>query len=185
MYLPAWGASRCRRPTQREAVGDRVNTKPLDPGHRPAPQAPLMLVNPSSSAKSARRAWHAQRPPFCRSPPGMKMGSDSPGQLMPFPCKSRSGRVINGDEFELPSREEIRRRGCDQPSTMALPRRHMAKDHGTREEGKSFHSMIIFSRFVASKQPRTGEHRMQACSGPAAMVNRAYQHSQFLHKHCT
>jgi hypothetical protein len=93
VYLPAWGASRCRHPTPRGAVGDRVNDKPVNPGHLPAPHAPSTLVNPSSPAKSARRAWHALRPPFCCSPPGMKMGSDSPGQLVPFPYKPRSGRA--------------------------------------------------------------------------------------------
>jgi hypothetical protein len=113
IYLPAWGASRCRHSTPREAAEDRVNDKPVYPGHPPAPHAPSMLVNPSSPAKSARRAWHALRPPLCCSPPGMKMGSDSPGQLMPFPYKPRSGRVINGDEPELSSGREIRRRGCN------------------------------------------------------------------------
>ncbi len=132
MYLPVWGASRCRHPTPRGAVGDRVDVKPFNPGHRPAPHAPSMLVNPSSPA---RRAWHALRPPLCCSPPGMKMGSDSPGQIMPFPYKPRSGRVMNGDAPELSSGKEIRRRGCNQPST-GSPRRHKAKDHGTREEGK-------------------------------------------------
>jgi hypothetical protein len=32
---------------------------------------------------------------------------------MPFPYKPRSGRVINGDEPELSSGREIRRRGCN------------------------------------------------------------------------
>ncbi len=41
------------------------------------------------------------------------MGSDSPGQLMPFPYKPRSGRVINGDESELSSGMKTRRRGCN------------------------------------------------------------------------
>ncbi len=47
--------------TPREAAEDRVNDKPVYPGHPPAPHAPSTLVNPSSPAKSARRAWHAPK----------------------------------------------------------------------------------------------------------------------------
>ena len=74
------------------------------------------------------------------------MGSDSPGQLMPYPYKLHSGRVINGNEPELSSGKEILRRGCNQLSS-ASPWRHKAKDHGTREEGKSF-IIIIFHSII-------------------------------------
>ena len=61
----------------------------------------------------AFQEYNKEKNPLCCSPPGMKMGSDSLGQLMSFPYKPRSGRVINGDEPELSSGMEIRRRGCN------------------------------------------------------------------------
>ncbi len=140
---PSMGSQQVQAPYPQGAVGDRVNDKPVNLGHRPAPHGPSMLVNPSSPAKSARRAWHAL-PPFCCSQPGMKMESEPPGQLMPFPYKPHSGRVINGDEPELSSWKEVQHSGCNQ-LTSALPRRHMANDHWTHEEGKSSSEGSIFA----------------------------------------
>ena len=149
IYLPAWGANRCRHSAPRGAAGDRVNDKPVYPGHPPAPHAPWTLVNPSSPAKSARRAWHALRPPFCCSPPGMKLGSDSPGQLMPFPYKPRSGRVINGDEPELSSGKEIRRHGCNQLQHHCATRQ-WSRDTRRREKFKPIYLNVTMEDIKAN-----------------------------------
>jgi hypothetical protein len=82
--------SMCRHTTPRDSDGDRVNTKPLDPGHRPAPRAPSMLVNPSSQARVSKADLARPKATLCCPPPGMKMGSDSPGQLSLSSCRSHA-----------------------------------------------------------------------------------------------
>ena len=94
----------CRGPGQRQA---RL------PGSSSSPSCPLDAGQPLIAGEVSKAGLARPKASLCCSPPGMKMGSDSPGQLMPFPYKPRSGRVINGDEPELSSGREIRRRGCN------------------------------------------------------------------------
>ena len=110
MHIPIVGTSRYY--VQRSADGVRVNGKPFFPGHHPAPrevsgvnvkpddpghpQAPPAWSTPPRRRRSAKRAWHALRPPFCCPPVGDGMGFDSLMQLLPHPHESREGEVING-----------------------------------------------------------------------------------------